>query len=128
MSGPEAWLHLLVEGRPSSSANTLSPGCHDGVSTASIVLRRSSSRQGLDKPLELRAADPWQPHIKAQTPRDQRGLGHSHFPCLHGFFTCRCTLKKNVAGGEGGLLLYVGLDGLIPGDREDELVGHLSRG
>src|SRR5262249_8949652 len=28
-------------------------------------------------------------------------------------------------GGEGGLLLYVGLDGLIPGDRENELVGHL---
>src|ERR1044071_8938768 len=71
----------------------------------------------------VRAADPWQPHIKAQTPRDQRGLGQPHFPCLHGFFTCRCTLKKNVAGGEGELLLYVGLDGLIPGDREDELVG-----
>src|SRR5262249_33098435 len=40
-------------------------------------------------------------------------------------FTGRCILQEECSTEEGGLLLYVGIGGLIPGDREGVLVGHL---
>src|SRR6266436_1082895 len=40
-------------------------------------------------------------------------------------FTGRCTLQEECSTEEEGLLLYVGIGGLIPGDREGVLVGHL---
>src|SRR6266446_8139426 len=46
-------------------------------------------------------------------------------PCWRVCFTGRCTLQEECSTEEEGLLLYVGIGGLIPGDREGVLVGHL---